>query len=53
MVEVAILIFAFFVLIGITLPDHKPVTRTHKGIELMAHGGKLIHVRETESEREI
>lgn len=53
MVEVVILIIVFLVIIGIALPRDRRVTRTHKGIEFMADGGRLVHVRETESEREI
>jgi hypothetical protein len=30
-----------------------PVTRTHRGLEMKAHKGRLVYIRETQSEREI
>lgn len=36
-----------------TVPTERVVKRKHIGIEMKAHGGKLVHVRQTESEREV
>lgn len=40
------------ILFALPAPRRSP-TRTHRGLELMAKEGHLVHVRETESEREL
>lgn len=34
-------------------PNEKRVTRPHRGLEIKTRKGRIVHVRETESEREI
>lgn len=33
--------------------EHPPVMHRRRGLEMKAHKGRLVHVRETESEREL
>ncbi|WP_454798517.1 hypothetical protein [Novosphingobium lindaniclasticum] len=49
---IAVLV-AGLVLAALATPRERPVTRTRRGLELKAHKGRLVHVRETESEHEI
>lgn len=43
-----------FILITVCQPQEPPpVMRRRRGLELKARNGRLVHVRETESEREI
>jgi hypothetical protein len=42
-----------FVLAVLATPRERPVTRTRRGLEMKAHKGRLVHVRETESEHEL
>ena len=34
-------------------PYRPPVTRPHRGLEMKAKNGRLVHVRVTESEKEL
>lgn len=42
------------VLLAVGLSDERHgVTKTHRGLEMKARNGRLVHVRQTESEQEL
>lgn len=51
MIGIALALFAILAIIALPAPLPRPTYR-HRGLELMAKDGELVHVRETESERE-
>lgn len=52
--DVIVSFLLIFGLIVICSPkEPPPVTRRRRGLEMKARNGRLVHVRETESEREI
>jgi hypothetical protein len=54
---ILIVVLGVIIVPAVMVPIHRrprdPITRTHRGLEMKAHGGRLVYVRETESEREI